>query len=155
MSGSLKELIRSELDEIELMLESRTHILALQDENDVPVEIMDSASALIHCLYTHWERIFQRLDPRKSSGDSAASKSSAWHMELLTAMSKSMDGHRPLLDQDLLDRLKPYLAFRHRFRNASIRQSDWSKIRPLLKDLDKTASSLRTLILDRLEEGSE
>jgi hypothetical protein len=62
----------------------------------------------------------------------------------------------PVISRDLLERLQPYLQFRHVFRNSYSFQLRWEKMQPLVLDCGETLSSLRAEVAtfaSRMEAG--
>ena len=71
--------------------------------------------AVLQSFYSGVENIFQttakRIDQKMPVGES-------WHNELLQQMAQSVASRKPVISQATLERLRPYLGFRHVARHA-------------------------------------
>jgi hypothetical protein len=83
-------------------------------------------AALLHNFYNGIENILKQCFQGKSF---PIPQGESWHRDLLLAA-----GERNILSDLLLNRLKPYLAFRHYFSHAYAVDLFPERMEPLLKD---------------------
>lgn len=57
------------------------------------------------------------------------------HARLLDQAASADHGGKPIMEAGLVDRLRPYLAFRHVFRHAYAFDLNWKKMEPLVREL--------------------
>lgn len=88
-----------------------------------------AAGSILHDFYTGIEKVFQEIAKRLDGG---LPKGERWHIELLESMAKSRETRPPGISDDLKERLKEYLGFRHLFRNIYSIELKWDKLKDLL-----------------------
>lgn len=52
----------------------------------------------------------------------------------------------PLLSEELAGTLSGYLAFRHRFRNLYGFELDWTRMQPLVEDIEQTLNAFESAL---------
>ena len=71
--------------------------------------------SILHDFYTGIERLIEHI---ASELDGEIPVGADWHVQLLGRMTSEIESVRPaVLSSDLADALRPYLRFRHLFRN--------------------------------------
>lgn len=127
----------------------------LDDLNAVQTEVQATASqisstgsssrdkaalgAFLHSFYNGVENVLKRLAQEMDGGVPVGE---GWHRALLRRMETPVEGVRPaVLDPNTVERLEPYLGFRHFFRHAYTFEIDWDKLRPLITDIEETLTS--------------
>ena len=87
------------------------------------------------------ERILAHIARNEGVDEALHSKSFMWHTALLNALANPIGGWPPVLSMELHADLKEYLSFRHLFRHAYLHELQWSKMRPLVENLEKVVLS--------------
>lgn len=153
MWPDLKDQISVEEAQLQQLLTLHQPLLS-QSRTQAPNAIELSALAtLLHSFYTGIENLFRRIAIETDGG---IGKGDGWHRRLLLQMAKEGGDRLPVISADLLERLQPYLQFRHVFRNSYSFQLQWEKMRPLALHCEETFSSLRVEIaafVSRMEAG--
>jgi hypothetical protein len=90
---------------------------------------LSALGAFLHSLYTGMENLFRRVVIELGG---SLPRGEAWHRRLLQEMMEPTSERLPLLSTELGDQLKPYLQFRHVFRQAYSFQLQWEKMAPLV-----------------------
>jgi hypothetical protein len=104
--------------------------------------------SIFHDFYSGLEKIFKRIAAELNGG---VPKTETWHKDLLTEMSWEMEGMRiPVLSEETMKRLLPFLRFRHVFRNLygfDLEDVRLSELDSEFPDLcDTAAGEVRTFI---------
>ena len=130
----LKADIDREMAQIERLLdESRSDLSAV---GGVPsrLEVRGVASVL-HDFYSGIERLFERIAVEL---DGELPRGGDWHSQLLNRMEEDVEGVRPrVLTSGLAERLRPFLRFRHLFRDIYGGQLRWERSTELLAEADE------------------
>jgi hypothetical protein len=90
---------------------------------------------MLHSFYTLIEKILESLAREM---DGAVSRSDQWHRDLIGQMAAPTAFRQAVISEELADKLKEYLAFRHLFRGASIVLMRWNKMQPLANRAGET-----------------
>lgn len=107
-----------------------------------PIEL-SALAAFLHSLYTGIENLFRRVAIEIDGG---IDRGEGWHRRLLLQMAEERGSRPAVISPGLLDRLQPYLQFRHVFRNAYSFQLQWDKMQPLVLHCEEIFSDLQTEI---------
>lgn len=100
-----------------------------------------AAGSILHDFYCGIEKIFERI---AVAIDRSFPKGENWHTELLLQMAKSLRKTRgKIISQDLMQKLKEFLRFRHLFRHIYGFELKWDRIRPLCVDMENVLNELR------------
>lgn len=106
----------------------------------------NAAGKIVHDFYCGVERSFERIAVRLGPGLPAGE---SWHVLLLRGMESEVPGIRPaVIDHALASRLQEFLRFRHVFRHTYGFDLEWTKLEPLLEDVEPTFRALRGAIED-------
>ncbi|MEW6263284.1 MAG: hypothetical protein AB1641_09415 [Thermodesulfobacteriota bacterium] len=114
------------------------------------VEIM-ALAAFLHAFYNGVENLFKRVAKRLDPG---SPRGEVWHSQLLQLMAQPSDKRPAIISETLRDKLRPYMTFRHVFRHAYSYELQWTKMAPLILDIElvfqelasETQAFLATLI---------
>ena len=80
-------------------------------------------ASVLHDFYSGVERVFERIAVEL---DGELPRGGDWQSQLLNRMEEEVEGVRPrVLTSDLAERLRPFLRFRHLFRNIYGGQLRW------------------------------
>ena len=83
------------------------------------------------------ERIAIHIDGKIPKGDD-------WHIELLMQMARPVKGVRPaVINQDVTEKLKEYLRFRHLFRHMYGYELNWERFKGLSLSLSTILSEFK------------
>ena len=135
MSADLATKIQLGLEQLAIVREQLSPLIAKRSDSNVGDIETAAACAMLHSFYTEIEKIF-KLIAREWDRDMPTSN--AWHKELLIQMSSPTITRPAVLTSDLVEVLSEFLAFRHLFRGASIALMRWNKVFPLLAKVDQT-----------------
>ncbi len=101
-----------------------------------------AAASILHDFYCGVEKIFERI---ALSIDKNLPGGQDWHTSLLSQMATPVAGIRKeVIGEELLQKLKQYLRFRHLFRNIYGFELKWARFADLtasLEDLRKRVKS--------------
>lgn len=105
-----------------------------------------AVGAFLHSFYNGIENILKRI---AEEIDQTVPIGSEWHRALLRRMAIEVKDVRPaVLSGKTVEKLLPYLGFRHFFRHSYTFEIDWEKLRPL-------AINVRSVLEDFKEELEE
>lgn len=114
-----------------------------------PIEL-SALGAMLHAFYTGGENIFKRvmieLGEDLPSGE-------AWHRRLLNAMARAGRDRPAAVSESLRDALRPYLEFRHVFRQAYTFQLKWPRMARLVVESESIFKQLQMELDAFLEAG--
>lgn len=129
MSEKLKKQVRVELEQLNELLETHETLLnKVRSQEPDPIEL-SALAAMLHAFYTGSENLFKRVTIEIDGG---LEKSEFWHQELLKNMANRNENRPSVISQALMEKLRPYLDFRHVFRQAYTFQLRWSKMSALV-----------------------
>jgi len=121
--------INEEIKNLERLEKEMKSLLSDIGEEPDFKEIRASAS-ILHDFYSGIEKIFERI---ALVVDNDLPQGENWHIELLFQMTKSYAGIRPsVISENLFDKLKEYLKFRHLFRHIYGFELDWERFKSLV-----------------------
>lgn len=110
----IKEEIKIEIKNLERLNSEMNQLLARIGDKPSFIEVR-AAGSILHDFYCGIEKIFERI---ALAIDKNFPKGEEWHSELLLQMVKPIEGVREsVLTDELFQRLKEYLRFRHLFRH--------------------------------------
>ena len=90
--------------------------------------------SILHDFYTGMEQLLEHI---ASELDGELPVGAYWHTQLLGRMTSEIESVRPaVLSPDLADALRPYLRFRHLFRNVYGTQLRWELCRGLATEME-------------------
>lgn len=132
------DLERELAQHLELVDEARA---AVSDTTRPPDRLrLRGIASILHDFYTGLERMLERIAV-EMDGELPAGHD--WHAALLDRMATPVESVRPaVLSTDLAASLRPYLRFRHLFRNIYGSDLRWDRCRELVAGLDPVSSTL-------------
>jgi len=146
--------IERELQQIENLLRAYRTLLSKASINEPNLVELTALAGVLHSFYNGVENVFQTIAKRV---DEQMPTGSNWHWELLHVMARKTDNRHPVVSPETIDRLEPYLGFRHFVRHAYSFRLDWTKMEGLVLELDEVWATFRQDIriwLDSEPEGS-
>lgn len=138
--------IRKELDDLERLVARANRAMNTARKNPQDTDLyVDSAALNLHDVYSGFERIFRQI---AATVDGNMPTGSEWHRELLEQMGLDLPKVRPpVLTADSIQRLDPYLRFRHVVRNVYTFSFDPERIGKLVKELEMVFDQIRQELL--------
>ena len=128
----LKADIDRELAQVAAVVAEGRETLEKLDGSPTTLELRGLGS-ILHDFYTGIEQIMERI---ATTFDGELPAGANWHMQLLDRMTSEIESVRPaVLSSDLADALRPYLRFRHLFRNIYGIQLRWDLCRGLATEM--------------------
>ncbi len=152
VSHELSLLIASELRQINMLIGPRRALIARSISGSVSLEDIDALSALLHSAYTAMERIMTHVAKKEGVHEDLRSKAFMWHTALLSALATSTDSRPRVISEGLYIQLNEYLGFRHVFRHAYLHELQWSKMHPLVENLESVIHQFQSEINDYLRK---
>jgi len=133
VSVKLAEKIQFGLDELAVIRDMMSPLIARTSEPELPVIETAAACTMLHSFYTETEKILKLV---ALDVDRNLPSSESWHRDLLSQMTAATKMRPAVITPDLVTRLAELLAFRHLFRGASIALMRWDKLSPLVAKVD-------------------
>lgn len=139
MSKELNDQISIEVENLDRLMAEMKELLSKTNKEKNFMEIR-AAGSILHDFYSGIEKIFERV---AVAIDKNLPKGEDWHTELLLQMAKPIKGARErIISEDLLNKLKEYLRFRHLFRHIYGFELKWNRIKPLCLDMEVVLNEL-------------
>ena len=149
MLSELNYLITLEFENLD-RLANEMRLLLPKAEKETSFIQIRAAGSILHDFYSGIEKIFERIAVAIAI-DQNLPEGENWHTELLCQMAKPVEGKRnSVISEDLMQRLKEYLRFRHLFRHIYGFELKWDRIKPLCVDMEVVLGKLRREINDFL-----
>lgn len=102
---------------------------AEQADEESKIFYKRATGSILHDFYTGIEKIFREIAIKI---DESLPKGENWHIELLKSMATPNEKRDAVISQELMEKLKQYLGFRHLFRNIYGMELEWDKLKILL-----------------------
>ena len=151
LDEALRRLIIRELEEIDALLGKSSPLLGTPVDAEPSFERVAALSAVLNSFYTGLERIFERIakeiDTKKPEGE-------RWHIELLNQVARQTESRPAVISEDSRQRLRDYLAFRHRSRHAYAHYLVWDGMAQLVAGTSQTWNIVRSEILQFVQQQS-
>ena len=151
LDEALRRLIIRELEEIDTLLDTSSPLLGTPVDTEPSFERVAALSAVLESFYTGLERIFERI---AKEVDSRQPEGERWHIELLNQVALQTESRSAVISEDSRERLRDYLAFRHRSRHASVHYLVWNSMAQLVASISQTWNIVRSEILQFLQQQS-
>ena len=135
MWPDLREQVAVEEAQLQQLLEIHQPLLVKCRSEEPNLIELSALAALLHSFYTGVENLFRRIALEVDKGLPGGE---AWHHHLLMQMAAPGENRLPVISNELHDRLKPYLQFRHVFRASYSFQLRWDKMQPLVLHYEET-----------------
>ena len=147
MLPELQEQIKTELGHLRrLMIELEPLRRGTETSPPGTAEML-ALGANLQSFYNGIENIFKRIDQHI---DKKPKGGEAWHMELLEQMAQATEKRPAVISQELAQRLREYLEFRHVFRHVYGFLLRWERMAPLVHGVQETFQALDTEFLSFL-----
>lgn len=134
MSADLAAKVRLGLDDLDVVRDQLSPLIAKPSDSNVGVIETAAACAMLHSFYTEIEKILKLI---ALGLDEPLPASATWHKGLLNQMAAPTNVRPAVISTDLVEALSDFLAFRHLFRGASIALMRWDKLAPLIARVDQ------------------
>jgi len=119
--ANLKDHVEAEFENIDTVL---AQLQSVGEPAGLPPVMLAGVAALLHSLYNGFENILKQISRAKGL---TVPTGPGWHQDLLRLVTEA-----DVIDEQLQDRLRPYLAFRHFFVHAYTVQLDPERMSPLV-----------------------
>ncbi|MCK4624869.1 MAG: hypothetical protein KAV00_06135 [Phycisphaerae bacterium] len=136
MWDKLGKQITVNCEELSLLLDSVGSLFndVSSGREPTPTETFALASVL-NSFYNGVENIFKRIAVLIDGG---CPRGGSWHTELISSMVKPTSGRSAVISEDMLQRLKGYMDFRHFYVHAYTYELDWDLMAPLVLGCKET-----------------
>jgi DNA-directed RNA polymerase sigma subunit (sigma70/sigma32) len=143
--------IKIEIGNLERLNKQMKSLLSKIEKEPTFIEIRAAAS-ILHDFYSGIEKIFERI---AVSVDKNLPKGEDWHKELLLQMARPLEKIRnAVITEELLQRLKEYLRFRHLFRHIYGFELKWDRLKNLSLSLSDILNEIKN-VLDKFMESTQ
>lgn len=129
----LKKQLATERLQLNRLLETHHAILAKCRTAEPTVDEVPALASILHSFYTGIENAFKRIAVEMDGG---VPSGEFWHSELLERMSSRASQRPAVISESLRLALERYLDFRHVFRHAYSFELKWSRMAPLVLELE-------------------
>lgn len=138
--NNLKKQIEIEIENLERLI--KEIILVTDRFTDKPNFIETrAAGSIIHDFYCGVEKIFKRITIYINN---ELPKGDDWHTDLLLQMARPAETIKTaVISEELLEKLKEYLRFRHLFRNIYGFELRWERFKNLSLSAQAVLSELK------------
>jgi len=124
----VREDIKVEIDNLDRLKKEMDQLLVKMSDKPNFIEVR-AAAIILHDFYSGIEKIFERIAIYL---DKNIPKGEEWHRELLWQMATSgQEGREAVIPDELFQRLKEYLRFRHLFRHIYGFELKWERFKSL------------------------
>jgi len=153
VSDELRLQFDAECRQIDRLIDEYRPLLARIATREPDAYERAALAAMLHCFYTGVENILKRVAVVCDGGLPTGEN---WHRDLLVSMARP-GGRRPAAISESARRaLRPYLGFRHVFRQGYGFDLQWGKMSGLVQNCEPTWRAVQqelSAFIDRL--GSE
>ena len=149
LDEDLRRLIVRELEEVDALLDTSSELLRTPVDAAPSFERLAALSTVLNSFYTGVERIFKRI---VQMVDSSSPEGERWHIELLNQVALQTEGRSAVISEESRQRLRDYLAFRHRSRHAYAHYLDWNGMAQLVAGISKTWNVVRSEIFQFVQQ---
>jgi len=140
VAKELKDLLKVEIENLQRLTDEMGQLLTNTGEKKNFIEVR-AAGSILHDFYSGIEKIFERV---ALAVDKNLPEGVDWHKELLFQMTRPLEGIRDkIISEDLLQKLKEFLRFRHLFRHIYGFELKWERISPLCLDMKNILNELK------------
>ena len=127
--------VRFELEQIQSLKDDMQLLKKVFGDEEPGKFNCSAAGYLLHNFYNGVENIFKQV----ASVFGNKVDKEEWHSAFLRRMLLEIEDIRPkVISEDLYKTLLEYKNFRHFFRNAYLFELDWSKMKGLVDDFEKS-----------------
>ncbi len=141
--SDLYEDVQDEIEAIEETLERLREIRSSFDPQVKDICIEPAMGTYLMNFYNGIENILKRIIKEYYK---TLPRGESWHKELLNLSSRPPEGKAIIFERNLVDKLHPYLSFRHRFVSGYGFQLKGEKMLELTDSIDKLWSEIKKAI---------
>jgi hypothetical protein len=134
------------------LLQDYAELLATSGNEEPGLIPRTALSTVLQSFYQGVESIFEtvatRVDRRVPTG-------AGWHRQLIDQMAEATGVRLSLISKSTVDRLEPYLGFRHLARHTYPFVLEWSRMRLLVQELVTVSEQFSTDVQAFLEHAGQ
>jgi hypothetical protein len=145
-----REQAEAELSQIRELLQGYGPLLEKCENEEPDFVECGSLGGMVHSFYGGIENILERVTVEI---DNAPLKGDSWHKALLASMRENNSVRTAVISESMLEKLKPYLGFRHFYRNNYATKIQWAQLDPLVKDCPNVLSQFESEIQEFLKQA--
>jgi len=124
--------IERELTQLRRLLQDYAELLAVSSSKELELISRTALSTVLQSFYQGVESVFQtvakRIDQQMPTG-------ADWHRQLVNQMATPSATRPPLISANTVERLEPYLGFRHLARHTYPFSLEWNRMCRLVQEL--------------------
>jgi hypothetical protein len=124
--------IERELTQLRRLLQDYAELLAISSSEEPELISRTALSTVLQSFYQGVESVFQTVAKRT---DQHMPTGADWHRQLVNQMAKSSATRSPLISANTVERLEPYLGFRHLARHTYPFSLEWNRMCQLVQEL--------------------
>lgn len=152
MWDRLRKQIAVEREQLQELLNTHRTLLdkCVVSEPD-PIEL-SALGAMPHAFYTGVENVFKRIEVELGE---ELPRGEGWHRRLLKAMTQPGRRRPAVISRSFEEALRPYLDFRHVFRQAYTFQLKWARMSRLVLECEAAFERLERELHDFLRAAGQ
>jgi len=127
VSAEVRTIVTEHRQKLRRLIDSYRPLLSELRTREPQVVERDSAAMLLHSFYMGAEFILRAIS---DAFDGGVSKRGDWHSALLSSMVQPTPNRPAVLTSSTATALRPYMLFRHRFRNIYNFELRWTPMQP-------------------------
>jgi hypothetical protein len=135
VSSELRQQFDFECQQIDRLMDEYRPLLARFDKREPDAFERAALATMLHSFYTGVENILKRVAVACDGGLPAGEN---WHRDLLASMVRPGDRRPGAISETARQALRPYLGFRHVFRQGYGFDLQWDKMSPLVRNCEQT-----------------
>jgi len=140
--------IERELTQVRRLLQDYSELLAASSSEEPGLVSRTALSTVLQSFYQGVESVFQtvakRIDQRMPTG-------ADWHRQLVNQMAESSTTRPPLISANTVERLEPYLGFRHLARHTYPFSLEWNRMCQLVQELASVSEQFSSDVREFIE----
>ncbi len=147
MDKKIRSQIKFEIKQIDELFESYSVLFSHIHKRTPNLVEITAAASVLHSFYNGLENIFLTI---AKGLDESVPLGEKWHRELLMQMADTNPKRGPVLNQETVQELAKYLAFRHYFRHSYSFFLDWKEMKVLVEPLEDEWKRIKDEVLEFL-----
>lgn len=132
--------VNFEIKQIDKLMQTYRDLIEKCKDTEPEIVELTALASVIHSFYNGVENIFlliaKNIDKDKPEG-------AKWHKDLLLQMTDEINKRPAVISDEMKDKLKNYLGFRHFYRHSYSFFLDWEEIKSLVSSLTDTWEQLK------------
>lgn len=149
MDKLIKEQIEFKIKDIDKLFKEYELIFTKVENQEPDLFDMTILGSVLHSFYNGLENIFEIIAKNIDKNIPTGNKS---HKELLYQMASKNSERNEVIDEKLYYDLIEYATFRHFYRHTYSFQLKWSKMEPLIENINAVWSSLRIKLIEYINK---